>query len=66
LSTVEGKTTEVADAVRALGGRVEASDPKVGYLRVVVPSDAVSAARSLPSVVAAAVAGLVTRVEPPS
>jgi hypothetical protein len=66
VSTVEGRTEEAATAFRALGGYVESSDPKVGYLRVRLPAKAFTQAKEIPSVTAIDVEGLVDRIEPPS
>ncbi|MEV4315977.1 hypothetical protein [Actinocrispum sp. NPDC049592] len=64
VSTVEGKTEEVAAALKALGGYVESSDPKIGYLRVRLPVNVVAEARKIPSITAIDVEGLIDRVEP--
>jgi hypothetical protein len=66
VSTVEGRTDEAAAAFRALGGFVESSDPKVGYLRVRLPARAIAEARKIPSVKKIDIEGLVDRIEPPS
>jgi hypothetical protein len=66
VSTVEGKTEEVAKALTALGGQVQTTDPRVGYLRVTLPTTAISDAKAIPSITAIDVEGLVDRIEPPS
>jgi hypothetical protein len=66
VSTVEGKTEETAQALQALGAHVESSDPKVGYLRVTLPTQAFAQAKAIPSITAIDVEGLVDRIEPPS
>jgi hypothetical protein len=66
VSTVEGRTEEAAAAFRALGGYVESSDPAVGYLRVRLPAKAFAEAKTIPSVTAIDIEGLVDRIEPPS
>jgi hypothetical protein len=66
VSTAEGRTEEAAAAFRALGGYVESSDPKVGYLRVRLPAKAFADAKAIPSVTAIDIEGLVDRIEPPS
>src|SRR5882724_3699573 len=63
VSTVDGKTEEAARALTALGAHVESSDPKVGYLRVTLPPDALAQAKAIPSITAIDVEGLVDRKE---
>jgi hypothetical protein len=64
VSTVEGRTAEAATALRALGGHIESSDDKVGYLRVTLPADSLRAARKIPSIEKIDTEGLIDRGEP--